>query len=179
MDCSGGELLAAYAAGRKKSSTVDANVSQTYFISAAFTFGSATGKDIQTILITRFFSGVFGSAPVANTGGVMADIWQPRERGLPMVIYGVTLAGGPAMAPVIGGALCAAEPQTGWRWTMYLTGMVMMVQLVAGVIFLDESYAPRLLVGKARRLREETGNFALHSLVWHMAIPASESRCIF
>lgn len=138
---------------------------QTYFIAAAFTFGTAAAKDMQTILITRFFSGLFGSAPVANTGGVMADIWQPRERGLPMVIYGVTLAGGPAIAPVIGGALCSAEPRTGWRWTEYLTGIVMMVQLLVDVFFLDESYAPRLLVNKARRRREESGNFALHAMV--------------
>ena len=138
---------------------------QTYFIAAAFTFGTAATKDMQTILITRFFSGVFGSAPVANTGGVIADIWQPRERGLPMVIYGVTLAGGPAVAPVIGGALCSAEPQTGWRWTEYLTGILMMLQVVVDAFFLDETYAPRLLVDKARRLREKTGNFALHATV--------------
>jgi len=30
------------------------------------------------------------------------------------------------------------------------------------VIILDESYPPRLLVYKARRLRMETGNWALH-----------------
>lgn len=128
---------------------------------------------MQTILITRFFTGLFGSAPVANTGGVMADIWQPRERGLPMVIYGVTLAGGPAIAPVIGGALCSAELRTGWRWTEYLTGIIMMVQLVVDVFFLDETFAPRLLVGKARRLRQETGNFAMHAMVSSVPRPAS------
>lgn len=82
-----------------------------------------------------------------------------------MVIYGITLAGGPAVAPVIGGALCSAEPRTGWRWTEYLTGIVMMVQVAVDALFLDESYAPRLLVNKARRLREESGNFALHAMV--------------
>ena len=119
----------------------------------------------EAILITRFFSGFFGSAPVANTGGVMADIWQPRERGLPMAIYGVTLAGGPAIAPIIGGALCSAQSHPGWRWTEYLKGIVIVVQLAADVLLLDESYAPKLLVDKARRLRETTGNFALHAMV--------------
>ena len=40
-----------------------------YFIAAIFSFGTATAKDIQTVLITRFFAGFFGSAPVTNTGG--------------------------------------------------------------------------------------------------------------
>ena len=35
--------------------------------------------------------------------------------------------------------------------------------LVIDIIYLDESYAPVLLVYKARRLRFETGNWALHA----------------
>lgn len=42
-----------------------------YFLAAIFSFATAIGKDIQTILITRFFTGFFGSAPVTNTGGVL------------------------------------------------------------------------------------------------------------
>ncbi len=42
------------------------------FIAAMFAFGTATAKDIQTIMITRFFAGFFASAPVTNTGGVLA-----------------------------------------------------------------------------------------------------------
>lgn len=40
------------------------------FISGIFAFGCGAGKDIQTVLICRFFQGVFGGAPVTNTGGV-------------------------------------------------------------------------------------------------------------
>jgi len=40
-----------------------------YFVAACFCFGTATAKDIQTLLITRFFLGFFCSAPVTNTGG--------------------------------------------------------------------------------------------------------------
>ena len=39
----------------------------------------------------------------------------------------------------------------------------MMFMLILDVIILDESYAPRLLVYKARRLRMSTGNWALHA----------------
>jgi MFS family permease len=137
---------------------------QPYFIAAIFSFGTATAKDIQTVLITRFFTGLFGSAPVTNTGGVMADIWPPEQRGIAIVGYAITIVGGPTLAPIIGGAL-ASSSQLRWRWTEYLTGIIMMVQLVLDVFFLDESYPPLLLAYKARRLRFEGKNFALHAKV--------------
>ena len=42
-----------------------------FFLAATFSFTTAVAKDIQTILISRFFTGFFGSAPVTNTGGVL------------------------------------------------------------------------------------------------------------
>lgn len=51
----------------------------------------------------------------------------------------------------------------GWRWTEYLTGIIQAASLLIAVIFVDESYPPQLLVYKARRLRIETGNWALHA----------------
>ncbi|KAF5613021.1 fluconazole resistance protein, partial [Fusarium sp. NRRL 25303] len=132
-----------------------------YFIAAVFSFGTATAKDIQTILITRFFSGLFGSAPVTITGGVMADIWAPHQLGNAIVAYGVTIVGGPTLGPIIGGALCSSS--LGWRWTEYLTGIIMMAQLAVDLLVLDESYAPILLARKAHKLRLRTQDWALHA----------------
>jgi MFS family permease len=139
------------------------NNPQPYFIAAIFSFGTATAKDIQTVLITRFFTGLFGSAPVTNTGGVMADIWPPQQRGIAIVGYAITIVGGPTLGPIIGGALTSSY--LGWRWTEYLTGIIMMAQVVLDVLFLDESYPPVLLAYKARRLRFAGKNFSLHAKV--------------
>jgi MFS family permease len=68
-----------------------------YFIAICFTFGTATAKDIQTILLTRFFAGLFGSAPVTNTGGVLGDIWSPQQRGTAIVGYAFAVVGGPTL----------------------------------------------------------------------------------
>ncbi|RAO65497.1 uncharacterized protein BHQ10_001509 [Talaromyces amestolkiae] len=106
-----------------------------YFIAGIFAFGTATAKDIQTVLITRFFTGFFGSAPVTNTGGVLGDIWSPQQRGAAIVGYAMAV----------------------------LTGIYMLFILTLDIIFLDESYPPVLLVYKAQRLRHETGNWALHA----------------
>jgi hypothetical protein len=55
------------------------------------------------------------------------------------------------------------QPFLGWRWTEYLTGILQAAILVVAVVFIDESYPPKLLVYKARRLRHDTGNWALHA----------------
>ncbi|KAL8867338.1 MAG: hypothetical protein Q9174_005727, partial [Haloplaca sp. 1 TL-2023] len=132
-----------------------------YFLAAVFSFGTATAKDVQTILITRFFAGFFGSAPVTNTGGVLGDIWAPEVRGTAIVFYAFAVVGGPVLGPIVGGAI--VQSYLGWRWTEYLTGIMMMFILTLDILILDESYPPRLLVYKARRLRIQTGNWALHA----------------
>ena len=132
-----------------------------YLLAAIFSFGTGAGKDIQTILITRFFTGFFGSAPITNTGGVLGDIWPATQRGTAIVLYAFAVVAGPTLGPIIGGAIVASN--VSWRWTEYLTGMLMLFVWVLDFLILDESYPPVLLVYKARRLRIRTGNWALHA----------------
>ncbi|KAJ5919360.1 Major facilitator superfamily domain general substrate transporter [Penicillium verhagenii] len=132
-----------------------------YFLAAVFSFATATAKDVQTIMLTRFFAGFFGSAPVTNTGGVLGDIWPPEQRGAALVAYSIAVFGGPVLGPIVGGAI--SESYLGWRWTEYITGILMMICLILDLVFIDETYPPILLTRKARRLRLETGNWALHA----------------
>lgn len=56
----------------------------------AFTFfnaGTAGAKNTESILILRFFAGSFGSSPLTNAGGVIADMFSAKERGLCMSIF--------------------------------------------------------------------------------------------
>jgi len=132
-----------------------------YFLAGIFSFATGAGKDIQTILITRFFTGFFGSAPVTNTGGVLGDIWPATQRATAIVFYAFAVVGGPVLGPIIGGAFI--QTNVSWRWTEMLTGILITVIWVLDILILDESYAPVLLVYKARRLRISTGNWALHA----------------
>jgi MFS family permease len=94
-----------------------------YFIAAVFSFGTATAKDIQTVLITRFFAGFFGSAPVTNTGGVLGDLWSPEQRGAAIVGYAMAVVGGPILGPIVGGAI--VQSYLRWRWTEYVSAYFM------------------------------------------------------
>ncbi|KAJ9482683.1 hypothetical protein VN97_g10742 [Penicillium thymicola] len=126
-----------------------------------FSFATVASKDVQSVMITRVFAGFFGGAPITNTGGVLADIWSPQQRGAATVAYAMALVGGPVFGPIVGGAIVDSYP--GWRWTEYIPGILQHLMLTLGVIFLDETYPPALLVHKARRLRITTGNWALHA----------------
>jgi DHA1 family multidrug resistance protein-like MFS transporter len=132
------------------------------FVAICFSFGSAVAKDFQTLMITRFFGAFFASAPVTNTGGVLGDLYSPAWRGLAMAGYAMAVVGGPCLGPIVSAAF-VANPSLGWRWTEYFTGILQASILLIDIIFIDESYPPKLLVYKARRLRHETGNWALHT----------------
>lgn len=62
-----------------------------------FSIGTATSKNITSILLTRFFGGVFGSAPVSNVAAALGDIWAPRARGTAVTFYAVAVVGGPTL----------------------------------------------------------------------------------
>lgn len=47
--------------------------------------------------------------------------------------------------------------------TIQITGIIQLLTVVLDAVFASESYAPRLLVSKARRLRIQTKNWALHA----------------
>ncbi|KAF2673769.1 MFS general substrate transporter [Microthyrium microscopicum] len=132
-----------------------------YFIAAIFAVSGGASKDIETLLICRFFMGFFASAPMCITGGVLKDIWSPTDRGIALVGYGLSVLTGPLLGPIVGGAIVSSP--LGWRWTQYITGIWMFTMLGLDLLLLDESFPPALLVSKARKLRFETGNYALHA----------------
>jgi MFS family permease len=70
----------------------------TYAMLTAFNAGAAGAQNTQTLLLMRFFAGAFGSSPLTNAGGVIADMFPASERGLAMGIF----AAAPFLGPTIG-----------------------------------------------------------------------------
>lgn len=71
-----------------------------YFAGMCFTFGTGVSANFSTVLITRFLAGFFTSAPVSITGGVLADMFDPRQRGLALVGYAAAVVGGPVFGTI-------------------------------------------------------------------------------
>ena len=66
-----------------------------------FSIGTATSKNIESIFITRFFGGIFGSAPVSNVSASLGDIWAPKTRGIAVTFYALAVVGGPTLVRIL------------------------------------------------------------------------------
>lgn len=122
-----------------------------------FSIGTAVSKNAQSVFLTRFFSGFFGSAAVSNVNAALGDIWSREARGTAVCLYGLCVVGGPTLGPTIGAAILV-NPNMGWRWTEYVTAMLNFAIVAVAYFFMPEMYPPVLLKWKAQRLRQETGN---------------------
>lgn len=68
-----------------------------------FHLGQALAPNLATLLVTRFFAGLFAVAPLSNCGGVMFDIWDPFMRGYATAIFLAGVFLGPVLGPIVGG----------------------------------------------------------------------------
>jgi MFS family permease len=71
------------------------------FIAICFSFATATAKDLQTIILTRFWGAFFASAPMTNTGGVLGDLFSPAWRGVALAGYSMAIVCGPALGKIM------------------------------------------------------------------------------
>lgn len=126
-----------------------------------FSIGCATGENIQTILICRFFSGLFGACPLAVVAAVFSDMFDNKSRGIAITIFSMAVFTGPMFAPFIGGFM--VDSHLGWRWTEYLATIMGGVAFILDMFFLEETYAPVVLIAKASDLRRRTKNWGIHA----------------
>ncbi|RAH85407.1 MFS multidrug transporter [Aspergillus japonicus CBS 114.51] len=126
-----------------------------------FTIASATGKDVQTLMLCRFFGGLFAASPISIVPAVFADLFNNAQRGIVMSIFCMAVFIGPFASPFVGGFI--ATSALGWRWTLYLPAIMVFAGFVLVALFLDETYAPVILVRKAALLRRQTRNWGIHA----------------
>jgi DHA1 family multidrug resistance protein-like MFS transporter len=126
-----------------------------------FTVASASAKDIQTLIICRFFAGVCAASQLTVVPGVLADIFNNTHRGVAISLYALTVFVGPFTAPFIGGFIVVSH--LGWRWTLYIPAFLSLANGGISLFLLRETYAPCLLVEKAAALRRQTNNWGIHA----------------
>jgi MFS transporter, DHA1 family, multidrug resistance protein len=126
-----------------------------------FSLAVAVSKDLQTLLISRFFYDIFGSCPLAVVAAVYTDIFDNKQRGPAVIIFAATVFMGPILGPFIGGFIVTFH--LGWRWTAYISSIMGWLSFGLVVLFMRESYPPVVLVAKAAELRRRTKNRGIHA----------------
>lgn len=66
-------------------------------------FACATAKDFQTLMLCRFFAGVFAACPLAVVGGAFADMFGNETRGIAIAGFSALVFIGPFISPIVGG----------------------------------------------------------------------------
>ncbi|KAJ5533270.1 hypothetical protein N7494_009822 [Penicillium frequentans] len=115
----------------------------------------AVAKNIETMLVCRFFNGLAGSAFLSVAGGTVGDMFNRQELAFPMMLYTASPFIGPEVGPLVGGFI---NDFTNWRWTFYVLLIWTGVLLVSMIFLVPETYHPVLLRRKAQKLRKETGD---------------------
>ena len=130
------------------------------FLFCIFQVPLAVAGNLHTVLIVRFFAGLFGSAPLAIVAGMYVDFLDPVGRGISVSIFSLGAFCGPIAGPVIGNLITESLD---WRWVGWVTLFGAVV--FGSICFLTtpESSEPVLLRRRAHRLRLQTKNFALHA----------------
>ncbi|KAK7961887.1 bicyclomycin resistance protein [Apiospora aurea] len=125
-----------------------------------FVVACAVAPNMGALVAFRFLSGIFGSCPVTNASGSIADMIRQEGRAAAMAAVSIGPLLGPIVGPIAGGFLADAE---GWRWNFWLLAIVGGAIALVNLLVLRESYHPVLLERKAERLRKATGNTQLRS----------------
>ncbi|KAH7091074.1 major facilitator superfamily domain-containing protein [Paraphoma chrysanthemicola] len=124
-------------------------------LAVIFTIPGAVAKNIGTLLVTRFIAGVAFSAPMSLVGGTLVDLWKNEERGVPMAAFSAAPFIGPGVGPLVGGFLSEAG---GWRWLYWIQLILSGCVWILITFTVPETYAPRLLAVRAKKLRKQTGD---------------------
>ncbi|KAF1848454.1 multidrug resistant protein [Cucurbitaria berberidis CBS 394.84] len=127
----------------------------TLAVAVIFTIPGAVAQNIGTLLVTRFIAGVAFSAPMSLVGGTLVDLWRNEERGVPMAAFSAAPFIGPGVGPLVGGFLSDAK---GWRWLYWIQLILSGVVWILITFTVPETYAPKLLATRAKKLRKETGD---------------------
>lgn len=114
----------------------------------------AAAPRVGALLAARFLVGAGASVFSAVVGGVIADLWDRRDRNTPMALFSGAVLAGTGAGPLVAAALMrhVADPALAWRWAFWHQVVMDAVLVAAFFLFFRESRASVLLTGKARAL---------------------------
>ncbi|KAK5174739.1 uncharacterized protein LTR77_001821 [Saxophila tyrrhenica] len=115
---------------------------------AAFTLGAGFSQNITSLIVCRFFAGLFASPGLSIGTAMVSDFLPLEKRGGPVAVFITMVQMGPVFGPIIGGYVTESK---NWRWTQWviLFGIVFAFALTAPM---SESYKAVLLKRRAKKL---------------------------
>jgi MFS transporter, DHA1 family, multidrug resistance protein len=129
-------------------------------IFALFTIGAGLSRSTASLIICRFFAGVFASPAISNASATIIDYTAGKYRAISMAFYYSIPFFGAVFGPLLGGFVVAAK---GWRWTQW-TILFFIAAFYVPIIFTKETYKKTVLERRARKLGLPLPNVRQRSL---------------
>lgn len=104
------------------------------------------------IFVDPISSAFVGSVTLSNAPGSIGDVFSEEDRTLAFSLFSLAIMNGPVLGPIVGGFVFEA---LGWRWTNWIVLIMSMLFWTLGYYLVPETYQPRLLRQKAKKLRKE------------------------
>ena len=107
-----------------------------------FTVGSTLcglAGDATFLSLSRALQGIGGAIMFATSLALLADAFEPRERGTAFGVFGAVTGIAVAVGPVIGGAITSG---LSWRWIFFVNVPIGILALVVTLVRVRESRAP-------------------------------------
>ncbi|KAK9478809.1 major facilitator superfamily domain-containing protein [Lipomyces japonicus] len=132
------------------------------FLLAVLSIGCSESHNISIFLAFRVLSGIMGCAGMVVGAGTISDMYRPNETGTATAMFLLGPIMGPVMGPIWGGFIAQ---RAGWRWSIRVLEILAFTMTLAMIFVVSETNPSVLLRKKANRLRKETGNNDLQSII--------------
>jgi MFS family permease len=116
-------------------------------ICGIFLIGAGLSQNFAGVAICRFLAGASGGPCLVLIEGTFADIWSAETTNTYYAFLGTAAYIGAGCGPIAGGYIASAF---GWRWTQYLSCMIIAAVLLFG-IGMSETYQREIPRRRARR----------------------------
>ncbi|CRG82693.1 putative transporter C794,04c [Talaromyces islandicus] len=112
-----------------------------------FIIGCAVSENMASILVCRFFAGLFCSPCLSIGGGSITDMYVPSKMGRATSGFLISPFLGPCIAPVIGGFVIEHKS---WRWLEWV-GLIATAVTIVFSLGMQETYKTAVLKHRAQR----------------------------
>lgn len=113
-----------------------------------FTLGVGLSENFGSLIVLRFFAGMFGASAMSVVAGTALDLWERIDLGRAAMGISVVIYLGPSFGPLIGGY---AATDHNWRWTQWVI-MIMGGAIYIASLLQKETYRKILNKKRAARL---------------------------
>jgi len=104
------------------------------FTASSFLCGIA--PSLTWLLIFRVLQGIGGGGLAPSEQAILADTFEPRQRGMAFAVYGVAVVVAPAIGPTLGGWI---TDNYSWRWIFFINVPVGILSLLLSYNLVTDS----------------------------------------